>query len=677
MISTSPAHSRMLAALEAHGCRRGSSGSWTCPAHEDSNPSLSVSAGSDGRVLVHCHAGCEQADVVSALGLTMGDLFDEPLQTNGNGNGSHRSIVATYPYHDESGELLFEVVRMTPKDFRQRRPDPSSSDGWNWSTKGIRRVVYRLPAVIAATAAGRRVFVVEGEKDVHAIEAAGEVATCNPGGAKKWRPEYAEAFNGAEVVIVADRDEVGREHARIVQTALEGVAKSVMVVEPAAGKDAADHLAEGMKLDQFVSADEDSWAPAADIYALVRSKPEPPDILSSERGGLFYRGKRHLVTGEPETLKSWIAAAAAAELMSAGENVGWWDSDEMGAGPLTERLEGFGADPKAISARLLYFTPERAFDDSAKATVIRAIDARPPALFVIDAMNPSMELQGLNPMVTAEVQNFYRTIVGLFHRRGIATVIIDHVSKDKETRGRWATGSERKVGGVDVHFNIELIGEPPTRERPQGRAIVRGGKDRPGWHIRADGRRVGEFVMDLDDEKPWRLELGRVGAGDGRIRPTFLMQRVSEYLEREIHEVSKSQIETDVKGKATGIRTALHVLTDEKYIARSLGPNKTQKFISLRPYREAEDSQKVQGTDRGRTGDDEWDEVSGLSPVRPSENPLNKRPVPPVPSPSPGPSRTPPERVESVPLEGPPYGGDPGDGSAGREDIVENWRELL
>lgn len=228
-----------------------------------------MSEGNDGRVLIHCHAGCEQASVVSALGLTLGDLFDEPMNGNGNGNGSHRSIVATYPYVDEADDLLFEVVRMAPKDFRQRRPDPTSSDGWSWSTKGVRRVVYRLPAVIAATQAGRRVFIVEGEKDVHAIEAAGEVATCNPGGAKKWRPEYAPAFAGAEVVIVADRDEPGREHARMVQTALEGVAKSVTIVEPAAGKDAADHLSEGLTLEQFVSSE-----PAAPERKKFRSGQE-------------------------------------------------------------------------------------------------------------------------------------------------------------------------------------------------------------------------------------------------------------------------------------------------------------------------------------------------------------------------------------------------------------------
>jgi putative DNA primase/helicase len=38
-----------------------------CPAHEDRNPSLSISPGKDGKVLVRCHAGCDQRDLIAAL----------------------------------------------------------------------------------------------------------------------------------------------------------------------------------------------------------------------------------------------------------------------------------------------------------------------------------------------------------------------------------------------------------------------------------------------------------------------------------------------------------------------------------------------------------------------------------------------------------------------------------
>ena len=68
---------RVEEALQAHGAK-GGRGSWTCPAHEDRSPSLTVKAGGDGRALVHCFAGCEVVAVVEALGLSMRDLFDGP-----------------------------------------------------------------------------------------------------------------------------------------------------------------------------------------------------------------------------------------------------------------------------------------------------------------------------------------------------------------------------------------------------------------------------------------------------------------------------------------------------------------------------------------------------------------------------------------------------------------------
>ena len=71
-------------ALRAHGCR-GSGGHWTCPAHEDRSPSLSVRSGNDGRALLHCFAGCETLEVVAAIGLSLGDLFDEPLTQGAGG----------------------------------------------------------------------------------------------------------------------------------------------------------------------------------------------------------------------------------------------------------------------------------------------------------------------------------------------------------------------------------------------------------------------------------------------------------------------------------------------------------------------------------------------------------------------------------------------------------------
>jgi putative DNA primase/helicase len=122
---------------------------------------------------------------------------------------SPRTLKETYPYVDETGALLFEVVRYEPKDFRQRRPD--GAGGWIWNLDGVRRVLYRLRHVLEAVAAKRLVFVVEGEKDVGALVAIGACATTCPGGANKWLPEHTETLRGARVVIISDNDDAGRK----------------------------------------------------------------------------------------------------------------------------------------------------------------------------------------------------------------------------------------------------------------------------------------------------------------------------------------------------------------------------------------------------------------------------------------------------------------------------------
>ena len=250
---------RVLNALGDADCRPRRSGagySARCPAHEDSKPSLSVSEGEDGRVLLKCQAGCTVADVMAALGLSMADLFPP------KGRDSAAEIVAVYDYADETGELVFQVVRYASKAFKQRRPD--GAGGWLWNLKGVPRVLYRLPEVLEAVTRARTVFVAEGEKDVDALHAAGEVATCNPMGAGKWRAEHAQVLYGAaEVVVVADKDDTGCAHARVVADSLRGHVGKLLIVEAATGKDAADHLGAGRTVDELtVIYDSDAASPA-------------------------------------------------------------------------------------------------------------------------------------------------------------------------------------------------------------------------------------------------------------------------------------------------------------------------------------------------------------------------------------------------------------------------------
>jgi hypothetical protein len=185
---------------------------------------LTVTEKSD-RLLLHCHAGCTPEAVCAALGISTADLFRK------NGRATARQIVATYDYQDAAGKLLFQVVRFHPKDFRQRRPDPRAIDGWTWNTKGVQRVLFRLPELVREVAKGHPIFIPEGEKDCLALMDRGFASTCNPGGAGKWQNCFCETLRGADVVIIADKDAPGRAHAQTVARKLQANAKSVRVIE--------------------------------------------------------------------------------------------------------------------------------------------------------------------------------------------------------------------------------------------------------------------------------------------------------------------------------------------------------------------------------------------------------------------------------------------------------------
>ncbi len=201
-------------------------GCWqaNCPAHDDKNPSLSISIGSDGKVLMKCHAGCEFSAICAAMGIKSQDLFG----TNHNGNGAVRKHISkTYDYFDADGELLYQVLRYEPRDFRQRRPN--GEGGWLWNLRGVKRILYRLPELLAADP-DDTVFIVEGEKDADRLTSLGLVATTSPQGAEKWGRVDATPLHGRRVAILGDNDDPGRKHQRQVATDLDGKAAEVRIV---------------------------------------------------------------------------------------------------------------------------------------------------------------------------------------------------------------------------------------------------------------------------------------------------------------------------------------------------------------------------------------------------------------------------------------------------------------
>lgn len=140
-----------------------------------------------------------------------------------------RNLTATFEYRDENGSFLFAVDRYEApgcrKAIRQWHVDSNGKRINN--IKSLRRIPFMLPELVRA----KRVFIVEGEQKVRTLVAWGLSATCNSGGAGKWRAEYNVYFKDKHVVVLPDNDEPGRGHASHIVKGLLPVAASVKVVE--------------------------------------------------------------------------------------------------------------------------------------------------------------------------------------------------------------------------------------------------------------------------------------------------------------------------------------------------------------------------------------------------------------------------------------------------------------
>lgn len=566
--TTATAYDRVTERLEAvtgYAAPR-PGGDWRCPAHNDGTASLSVTPTPD-RVLLRCHALCTVDAIVAALGLTKADLFDKP-SSNGNGKHDLGPVVATYPYVDDTGATVLEVVRYAPKTFRQRVPDPSAPGGYRWKLPpSLVKPLYRLPSVLDAVKHHERVWITEGEKDVEAFEAINEVATCNPGGAGRWQVGYAGYFTGAEVYVVVDRDEAGRKHAQEVVESLAEVAGSVKVVRAAEGKDAADHLAAGLGLDEFVKIPTATLydtaafpyleAPGTDDTGEVGSEADsaneraianpfrrvPLDVTTRPTprptiGSYLYRGGLTVMQSEPGVGKTWLALTAVLQVLAEGGTALYFD-EEGGDDLMRERLYALGAAQADIAERFHYFPFEaRQWTDddldALEAMVIDASKTGPIQLAVFDSLPDFLAAAGLSEDSAKDVTTFINRVCGRLRQHGISQLALDHLTKPpsgdkgKKERSRYSRGSGAKLAKVDATVLIESA-EPFDATR-SGRLRLWKTKDRYG---RLDVPRMDEPGRLLD-----------VTVGDGTVRitasgavaepkwagPTECVQKVTELL---------------------------------------------------------------------------------------------------------------------------------------------------
>ncbi|HEY1687185.1 MAG TPA: AAA family ATPase [Tepidisphaeraceae bacterium] len=450
-----------------------------CPAHDDRNASLSVRRGNNGGAVVYCHAGCTLDAICSAISISKADLF---VRKDNRGNAARRHVTETYPYVDAEGELLYEVIRYLPKDFRQRRPNGNGA--WIYNMDSVQRVLYRLPDLLnsAEDRPGDWVFVCEGEKDVDALRAIGLIATCNVGGAGKWKDEYSECLRGRRVGIIADKDEPGRKHARAVAASLEGKAADVRVIEcPGNGvKDASDFLGDGGTAEQLIAdafaattepeaespADDEIKPQFASIAELAKSNPNLRDPIIE---GLLRRGETMNVISVPKIGKSWMVLDLAISAVTGRVWLGKYPTiksnvliidNELHTQTIANRI------PKVASARGVMLSElgglfvdslrGRLRDIYAMDSYFRAIEPGKFGIIILDAFYRFLPREA-DENSNSDLAAIYNQIDRYADMLGCCFVLIHHSSKGVQAnKSTWEVGSggSSQARAADSHVII-------------------------------------------------------------------------------------------------------------------------------------------------------------------------------------------------------------------------------
>jgi hypothetical protein len=318
---------------------------------------------------------------------------------------------------------------------------------------------------------------------------------------------------------------------------------------------------------------EHSWHPI-DLAEVKAVKARRPAMC----GSLFTPVARHLLSAPPEEGKSLLALAACAVEIHAGNAVVWIDR-ESDPTFIVERLRCYGITGELLT-RFIYIQPiEPVTKPGVAETIAELLEARKPTLATFDAFAGLLDLHDLDGNKAADVERGYRLIIDPWRARGGATNVIDHVVKARNDRGKYATGSERKLGAVDVHIGLELD-EPFGRGRC-GRAKIIVHKDRFGFMPRP---RFGDFVLESDEDgllTACRIE----PSGDEPFRPTVLMERVSEFLQEQTEAVTRTTIREERLGKSSrSVQLAIDCLVEEGYASETAGPRGAKLIGHIKPF---------------------------------------------------------------------------------------------
>lgn len=327
------------------------------------------------------------------------------------------------------------------------------------------------------------------------------------------------------------------------------------------------------------ATDEDvlgSWRPVTgqDLVAEGQQGEVRPILLARDDGSCaFYPAAVNALQGESESGKSWIAQKACAEAITAGQPALYVDFESTRA-KVVERVAGLGAAKQAIADHFHYVGPVDPvnFTHSRYLAWLALLQEISPTIAVVDGVTDALTVHGLSLKDNEDWARFDRLLLRPMADVGAAALYLDHVTKSREGRGRYAIGAQHKLASVTgAAYIVDLI-RPFVRGK-EGACALTVAKDRPG-HVReqcpdTERRKFGIATLTPDRYAPAAVTLTIAGPQrDSRWQPTDYMRKIVDYLSScPDRTSSKSRIEADVPGKTDYIRRAVDELMDVGAVA--------------------------------------------------------------------------------------------------------------
>ena len=335
-----------------------------------------------------------------------------------------------------------------------------------------------------------------------------------------------------------------------------------------------------------------SWEPVNLTQVLAGDTPTiTPTCLARADGiNLLYPGKVHALNAEPEAGKSWVALHACTQQVTTGHHVCYFDLEDD-APEIVARLLHLGASPLDILERFHYVRPDDPLDPSATAKAVALATTHQAALAIIDGVTEALTSMGGSVKDNDDIARFLTALPRPLARTGAAVLILDHVVKNKDTRGRWGLGGEHKLAGLDgAVYALEIvipfaIGKPGT-----SRLIIN--KDRHGQirrHATKHGPTETIGIVKYDAHPDGSIDVTINPDNDHQgapawSGPTHCQDAILELLTAMPgEEITLNQLEIKLRAhgnsyRRTTIATAAETLTDTGRLNVRTGPRNSRLY---------------------------------------------------------------------------------------------------